>query len=193
VTEHDWLTGGDSRPMFELVRTHARATPRVWRLFMHGFWLGQLPFILEKSARAEFLRRMNQLEKWADSGRGPRRRYLNVFMDRDAEEAMRRTVGVASQQGPSWKTAFQRQSDLLREIFGNPLRPVELDPDWLTTDVLLLAQGIYDEKAFDRMPILADALQDAGCASDDVLNHCRDSAQVHVRGCWVLDLLLEKR
>jgi hypothetical protein len=57
---------------------------------------------------------------------------------------------------------------------------------------MLLAQGIYDDKAFDRMPILADALQDAGCDSDDLLNHCRDTSLTHVRGCWVLDLVLGK-
>ena len=81
---------------------------------------------------------------------------------------------------------------LLHDIFGNPFRPVSLAPAWLTSDVLLLARGIYNEKAFDRMPILADALQDAGCDNPDVLNHCRDTNQVHVRGCWVLDLVLGK-
>ncbi len=84
------------------------------------------------------------------------------------------------------------QVALIHDIFGNPFRPVTLDPLWLTSDVQALAQGIYAERAFDRMPILADALQDAGCTSDDVLNHCRDANQVHVRGCWVLDLLLGK-
>ncbi len=192
MTEAEWLASADSRPMVALLETHPRNTPRVWRLFMTAFWVEQLPFITEKAARAEFLRRIAQLEKWADSGRAPSRRYLNVFMDGDVTEARRRTVAVAAQEGPSWKTAFQRQSDLLRELFGNPFRPVAVEPDWLTSDVLLLAQGIYDEKAFDRMPILADALQDAGCANDDVLNHCRDAVQVHVRGCWVLDLVLGK-
>jgi hypothetical protein len=84
------------------------------------------------------------------------------------------------------------QTALIREIFDNPFQPVALDPMWLTSDVLSLARGIYDERAFDRMPILADALQDAGCDNDDVLNHCRDANQVHVRGCWVVDLLLGK-
>src|SRR5262249_43503842 len=65
-------------------------------------------------------------------------------------------------------------ADLLREIVGNPFCPVARDPTWLTSDVLALAGGIYAERAFDRTPILADALQDAGCANDDVLNHCRD-------------------
>ena len=87
---------------------------------------------------------------------------------------------------------FAQQAGLLRDIFGNPFRPVALDPIWLTSDVVALARGIYDDRAFDRMPILADALQDAGCNHDDVLTHCRDANAVHVRGCWVVDLLLGK-
>jgi hypothetical protein len=66
---------------------------------------------------------------------------------------------------------------------------VTVDPSWLTTDVVALAEGIYAERAFDRMPILADAIQDAGCDNDDVLLHCRDTQLTHVRGCWVVDLL----
>jgi hypothetical protein len=80
---------------------------------------------------------------------------------------------------------------LFYEIFGNPFRPVNVDPAWLTTDVRLLAEGIYAEKAFERMPILADALQEAGCDSDDLLNHLRGGGP-HVRGCWALDLVLGK-
>jgi hypothetical protein len=77
---------------------------------------------------------------------------------------------------------------LLRDIFGNPFRQVTLNPAWLTSTVLALATGIYEEKAFDRMPILADALQDAGCDSEEILQHCRQPGE-HVRGCWVVDLL----
>jgi len=66
-----------------------------------------------------------------------------------------------------------------------------LDPLWRTSTVIALAKGINEEKAFDRLPILADALQDAGCENDDVLDHCR-GAGPHVRGCWVVDLLLGK-
>ena len=82
------------------------------------------------------------------------------------------------------------QADLIRDIFGNPFRTVTLNPAWLTSDVLALAQGIYDERAYDRMPILADALQDAGCENDEVLTHCCDQHATHVRGCWVVDLVL---
>jgi hypothetical protein len=60
----------------------------------------------------------------------------------------------------------------------------------LTRTVTNLAQAIYDDRAFDRMPILADALEDAGCTNQDILNHCRKPG-VHVRGCWAVDLILE--
>jgi hypothetical protein len=90
----------------------------------------------------------------------------------------------------------ERQSaELLRrlthDVFGNPFHPVAFDPRWRTSDVFGLARAIYDDKAFDRMPILADALMDAGCAEEQVLGHCRGNG-AHVRGCWVVDLVLEK-
>jgi hypothetical protein len=79
----------------------------------------------------------------------------------------------------------------LRDIFGHLFRPVTADPSWLTHTVVSLASGIYAERAFDRLPILADALQDAGCDNADVLTHCRCDGP-HVRGCWVVDLVLGK-
>jgi hypothetical protein len=91
-----------------------------------------------------------------------------------------------------WEQELLFQATLLRDIFGNPFRPVAFNPAWRTSDVVLLAQGIYDDRAFDRMPILADALQDAGCDCDDILGHCRDANQPHARGCWVVDLILGK-
>lgn len=122
-----------------------------------------------------------------------------------AKKSLRRDVGRC---GDSAATAFawakvsefdQRkqtertnQTQLLRDIFGNPFRRVVVDPSWLTSTVVALAIGIYEEKAFDRMPILADALQDAGCDNDDILNHCRGPGP-HVRGCWVVDLVLGKQ
>ncbi|MFO0826348.1 MAG: hypothetical protein U0792_25050 [Gemmataceae bacterium] len=80
---------------------------------------------------------------------------------------------------------------LVREIFGNPFRPVTPESEWLTSTVVQLARGIYDERDFTRMPILADALQDAGCDNADILDHCRGTSP-HVRGCWVVDLVLGK-
>jgi hypothetical protein len=94
---------------------------------------------------------------------------------------------------------------LLQIISGSPERPApttqvdfqlrlpgpEVDPAWLTSTVVQLASGIYEDRAFDRLPILADALMDAGCDHPDVLAHCRSDGP-HVRGCWVVDLLLGK-
>jgi len=80
---------------------------------------------------------------------------------------------------------------IFRDIFANPFRPVTFDPAWRSETVVALATGIYADRAFDRLPILADALQDAGCENADILDHCRGSGP-HVRGCWVLDLVLDK-
>jgi hypothetical protein len=85
----------------------------------------------------------------------------------------------------------RRQADLVRECLGNPFRPASVDTAWLTWAsgiVVHLAEAIYDEQAFDRMPILADALEEAGCSDADILGHLRD-ARPHVRGCFVLDVL----
>ncbi|MFM8273295.1 MAG: hypothetical protein ACKODX_13350, partial [Gemmata sp.] len=84
------------------------------------------------------------------------------------------------------------QADLLRDLFDDQFRPVVPDHAWFTSDVMALAGAIYDGRAFEQMPILADALQDAGCDSEEVLTHCRGANRVHVRGCWVLDLVLGK-
>ncbi|OWK41104.1 hypothetical protein [Fimbriiglobus ruber] len=78
---------------------------------------------------------------------------------------------------------------LLRDIFGNPFRPVSADPSWLTSTVLMLTRQMYNSRDFSSMPILADALQDAGCDHLDILAHCGGDGP-HVRGCWVVDLLL---
>jgi hypothetical protein len=79
----------------------------------------------------------------------------------------------------------------LREVFGNPFRPATFDPAWRTSTAVTLATQMYGSRDFGAMPILADALQDAGCDSDDVLGHCRGPGP-HVRGCWVVDLVLGK-
>lgn len=86
------------------------------------------------------------------------------------------------------------QSNLLRDIVGNPFRTVSINRAWLAwnnSTVVHLAQAIYDERAFDRMRILADALEDAGCHDGNILEHCRGPGP-HVRGCWVVDMLLGK-
>jgi hypothetical protein len=100
---------------------------------------------------------------------------------------------------PAWGTAYDMSSrverrvyfSMIYEVFGNPFRPVILNPAWLTPTATKLAQTIYKDRAFDCLPILADALEDAGCDNADILRHCRGPG-AHVRGCWVIDLLLGK-
>jgi hypothetical protein len=83
-------------------------------------------------------------------------------------------------------------SHLIRDVSGNPFRPVEFGPEWRTDTAVLLARQMYASRDFSAMPILADALQDAGCDNETILSHCRDVNRVHVRGCWVVDLVLGK-
>jgi hypothetical protein len=90
-----------------------------------------------------------------------------------------------------WANERGAQASLIHDVFGNPFRPVTLNSAWRTANVTALAQSIYADRAFDRLPILADALEDAGCDNADILNHCRQPG-VHVRGCWAVDLILGK-
>jgi hypothetical protein len=83
------------------------------------------------------------------------------------------------------------QADLFRDIFGNPFRPVDFSTSWRPDTAVSLARQMYDSRDFSAMPILADALQDAGCDSDNLLSHCRSEGR-HVRGCWPVDLVLAK-
>jgi hypothetical protein len=80
---------------------------------------------------------------------------------------------------------------ILQDVFGNPFRPVPFDPGWRTPNVTAVAQAIYEERRFDELPVLADALEEAGCTSADLLSHCRSGGE-HARGCWAVDLVLGK-
>jgi hypothetical protein len=82
--------------------------------------------------------------------------------------------------------------ELLREIFGNPFRPVSVDPHWLDWNehaAARMVRAIFDKRRFRDLPLLADILEEAGCDDAHVLEHCRTPV-VHVRGCWVVDVLL---
>jgi hypothetical protein len=87
-------------------------------------------------------------------------------------------------------------ASLVREVYGNPFRSALALADailaWNNGAVRRIAEAIYSEGTFDRVPILADALQEAGFDNADILNHCRGPGP-HVRGCWVVDLLLDRK
>jgi hypothetical protein len=90
---------------------------------------------------------------------------------------------------------LMREEDDLRltwldDIFGGPCETRTFPAQWLSESAVALARTAYDTRDFALLPILADALEEAGCDHPDVLAHCRDPKQVHVRGCWVLDGVL---
>jgi hypothetical protein len=92
------------------------------------------------------------------------------------------------EDSPSMIAERREQAALVRCLFGNPFRPRPVSGVWLTSEVSALAGAIYAERAFDRMPLLADALEAAGCTNADLIEHCR-SERGHARGCWAVDLL----
>jgi hypothetical protein len=137
------------------------------------------------------------------------RAYYKERVGKASEELLRRLYLVAFMAGTTQRlrtddmplhgtdpVLVQTTPVLLREIFGNPFRPVTVSPSWLTPAVARLAEAIYEERhmpsgTFDnhRMGVLADALEEAGCDNRDILDHCRAGGE-HVRGCWAVDLVL---
>jgi hypothetical protein len=105
-----------------------------------------------------------------------------------------RCAGYAARLSGAGRTERAAQVELLRDVIGNPFHKVELNPAWLAWHggtVRNIAAAIYVDRTFEQMPILADALEEAGCDDAEILRHCREPG-VHVRGCWVLDLILSK-
>jgi hypothetical protein len=112
--------------------------------------------------------------------------------DQASTAASRAAQEAGDHAGRAWAAEQQRQADLLRCLFGNPFRPVTVEPSWLAWregTVVRLARAIEADQALDRLPILADALEEAGCTDAQILGHCRAGGE-HALGCWVLDALL---
>jgi len=169
------------------------------RLFLSAFWMWQSNRLTTRAERAELASLAGLLEPWAESGVASdeaQRVYAekrSVFLNPNIRVAVADTARGPGGWHAHGKPALRRAVGLFREVIGLSLsHPVALNPEWLTSTVVSLARGIYEERTCDKMPILADALQDAGCEDRAVLMHCRSKRQVHVRGCWVLDLLLQK-
>jgi hypothetical protein len=127
------------------------------------------------------------IETVVASRNGGRPALRPVFRDEPGAAQVRRQMEARYRELAAPERLAQVR--LLRDVFGNPFWAIVFDPMWRTSDVVALARGIYDHRAFDRLPILHDALLDAGCTSDEILAHCRSEGH-HVRGCWVVDLIL---
>ncbi|HXG12005.1 MAG TPA: hypothetical protein VNK04_19785 [Gemmataceae bacterium] len=199
MTESEWLKCSDPLPMLDFLR--GRAGDRKLRLFAAAcsrrvwHWIDDLgrQAVEAAEAFADGLMGPEELRaaRLACRSAGERAAWYAAASDpfKAAGNAARSALGgVALSQQPAECAA---QADLLRDIIGNPFRPLMTDPIWRTSKVVGLAQIIYDSRAFDRMAGLADALEEAGCDNAAILSHCRQPGE-HVRGCWVLDALLGK-
>lgn len=196
MTETEWLACEDPGRMLEFLQ--GRASDRKMRLFACGFCRANWRHLRDRHVKGL----VSVSESMAEGDQSEAELKALWFL----EYAKRHACGgrqpdcaaiyswVLSEvcRGlPSSTIVLAESCSFVRDIFGNPFRPVSIDLAWLTSTVVALARGINDERAFDRMPILADALEDAGCDNGDVLAHCRADGP-HVRGCWAVDLSLGK-
>jgi len=215
MTEAKWQVSDDPNPMLDLLRETGRACDRKVRLFAVAFCRRDWNLLVDAASR----KAVEAAELFAD-GRitdTERERAARTAGNAASQIGGRDVPDVAKfaataawytaaygawaaarttcdADAMDWYSANQiipPHPPLLRDIFGNPFRQVTFEPDWRTSTVHSLASTIYAERAFDRLPVLADALQDAGCEHADILDHCRGPGP-HVRGCWVVDLVLGK-
>jgi hypothetical protein len=154
---------------------------------------------------------LESCERFAD-GRATAREFHSLLGQAARLYSLRAWAGLAAQPaGPrtanllagmrhaAWrfrqtKAEADAQRDLLRDVFGNPFRAAFLARStlrWQGGLVVQLARAIYEERRWREMPVLADALEDAGCSDGYILEHCR-SGKPHARGCWLVDGLLGK-
>jgi hypothetical protein len=210
MTEADWHTSTDADLMLRfLKRRKNRPSERKFRLYAVACCRRLWPVMEEPCRQAIVV-----AEQYADGqandealaaasqvvvGRQRRRGVVDARIAWEASEGATRprsaipvksvfSARLLSGTNPELLTDDESLAALVREIVGNPFRPVAIKGAWLTGSVTGLAQAIYDERGFERLPILADALVDAGCDNADMLDHCRAPGP-HVRGCWVVDLL----
>jgi hypothetical protein len=204
MTEAEWNACTDPQPMLRFLR--GKASDRKLRLFAVACCRRVWPDLTDERSRHA----VEVAEQFADGGlkeEDLKEAEHSAWEAHHELEAYRSlvafiaasTAGISAQNAAS-ATAPMIESDdsdqcranLLRSIFGPlPFRLVTLDPAWLTAIVIQLASAIYEERAFDRMPILGDALEEAGCSNTEILTHCRQPGE-QVKGCWVVDLLLRK-
>jgi hypothetical protein len=220
MTEAEWLACDDPRPMLDFVRGRASARKLrlfactcCW-LWKHRFNDYELKWVEVAERFADGLATPKELDRawweadtstWGMSDISGQRYWTpltfaaEVLVRNDAARAAMSVAGLVGWDGYKAEVLEEVTKPapaLLRDLFGPLLfRPApRVDPAWLAWNggtVRNLAETIYGDRAFDRLPVLADALEDAGCADPDILAHCRGPGP-HVRGCWAIDLLLGK-
>ena len=201
MTEAEWLACNDPTPMLTFLGPH---TERKYRLAAcaccRRLWYLLTDLRSQRAVElAERVADQVELEIHLPFAKEEARKAVNlVHTPRDFPAAaaaltvchmphgIRHIIDYAGPPPDEAANLRPEQCDLLRDIFGNPFRPVTFSPSWRTDTTLSLAAQMYDSRDFSAMPILADALQDAGCDNADILNHCRDTTVPHVRaaGSW---------
>jgi hypothetical protein len=180
MTESDWLTGENAGPMFAFVTE--KLSERKRQLFISAcigrFWKR----IASPAGR----------ERAAAGGPAVRATAIGA-LSAALPFLFSPTFAVGSLTS-ALREELAEASRLLREIVGNPFRPVRVEPAWLKWNdgvVVKMGKAIDDAGRYADLPILADALEDAGCDNADLLSHCRTPGG-HAAGCWAVDLLLGK-
>jgi hypothetical protein len=223
MTENEWLTCNDPRPMLTFLQGKASdrklrlfgcaCCRRIWRLIQHEACRNAIE-VAERCA--DGLVSLNECQVKGDAASevgANSREFLIVVISNAVSWAASTRPREWNSDDWSLSNAVEyaayhaalvyedssvekaQQSSLIRDIFGNPFQsftPLEFAVlAWNNRTVIRIAEGISSERAFDRMPILHDALLDAGCNHEALLSHCRNPED-HVRGCWALDLILAK-
>lgn len=203
MTENEWLTCTNPVPMLSFLQMSGQASARKLRLFAvacsRRVWhllddLGKgavemAELFAEGLTGAEELRAARLACKNAGGQAGWYAAISNpLIAARNAALSAQSGLQVDEERMQDERIA---QAKLLRDIFGNPFSPIVVEPRWRSCEVISLAGMIYEQQNFAQMPQLADALRAAGCTCQKILDHCCGKSE-HVRGCWPLDLLLEK-
>ena len=198
MTETDWLNSDMFDPMFECLEENNPSTRKL-RLFNAACVkrFEKLLVDVRSKAAIEFVERLadgmatneeiqrirEEARNAKDEAKGPvlRRATAAAFaMVQYPNESplfiAKYTAGLGIHVQSRLADSERSHCILLRDILGNPFRLISIDPRWLTSNVVDLSRAIYDERAFDRMPILADALMDAGCDNEMMINVCRSES-----------------
>jgi hypothetical protein len=221
MTEDEWIASNDPYPMHRPCRRIIREHPRKGRLFAVACCRRIWHLLADPRSRAavevaeEYAEGRATKDQLQAAAAAAQAAHADAFRARgkvgaSAEWAAEFTAAVDAWFAATHASNFAyvaagdglrpgpehtAQAHLLRCVFGPlPFRVVLVERSWLKWNrgmVTRLATTIYDEFAFDRLPILADALEEAGCTDADILGHCR-SDEAHTRGCWPVDLILDK-
>ena len=210
TTEEHWLNSGNPEEMARFLESRDY-DPRRWQLFACACCWRILPMLDERSRQAvavaereaEGLASAEEVEVARHLAHSAVLAFWQAGKDAClASAAMaahyalvrpRRVYAYAALAAGSGQDDERiAQADLLRDVFANPFRPVHLAPAWMTPTVLAIAGDIYHNDTFSELPVLGDALEDAGCDDPDVLDHARHR-RPHIRGCWLVDGLLAEK